>query len=191
VPVRIGLAGADPGEPTIEMLKTHIDRLKAVTGHDIQFVRNGTTNILVLFAEDPFTDIQNDPYKAQVAPIFQRDPNMLGTIALARGAVPCYSLTLRNAAERPYASLIGVSTRSSPEDRRTCLVKQLTRALGLLNTSNAIWSVTAAGFRHAELPSGDVRMLQLLYHSKLTQGMSQTEVRKLAPALLKELPPGG
>jgi hypothetical protein len=191
VPVRVGLAGADPGEPTVDMLRTHLDRLKAVTGHDIQFVRNGTANILVLFADDPFTDIQNEPYKTQVAPLFQRDPNMLNTIALARGAVPCYSLTLRNAQERPYASLVGVSARGGQDDRRTCLVKQLTRALGLLNTSNATWSVTAAGFRHAELPSGDVRMLQLLYSAKLTQGMPQAEVRKVAPAILKELPPGG
>jgi hypothetical protein len=84
-----------------------------------------------------------------------------------------------------------VSARGGPEDRRTCLVKQLTRALGLLNTSNATWSVTAAGFRHAELPSGDVRMLQLLYSPKLVQGMPQAEVRKVAPAILKELPPGG
>lgn len=191
VPVRVAVVGADPGEPTVEMLRTHLDRLKAITGHDIQFVKNGSANILVLFAEDPFTDIQNEPYKTQVAPLFQRDPNMLSTIALARGAVPCYSLTLRNAQERPYGSLVGVSSRSGIEDRRACLVKQLTRALGLLNTSNATWSVTAAGFRYAELPAGDVRMLQLLYSSKLTQGMPQTEVRKAAPAILKELPPGG
>lgn len=191
VPVRVGLAGIDPGEQTLDIVKTHLDRLKAITGHDIQFVRNGTANILVMFAEDPFTDVQSEPYRTQIAPLFQRDPNMLNTIALARGAVPCYSLTLRNAQERPYASLIGVSSRGNAEDRRACIVKQFTRAIGLLNTSNATWSVTAAGFRHAELPSGDVRMLQLLYSSKLTQGMTQTEVRKLAPDLLRQLPPGG
>lgn len=190
-PVRVGLAGIDPGEQTLDIVRTHLDRLKAITGHDIQFVRGGTANILVMFADDPFADVQSEPYRTQIAPLFQRDPTMINTIALARGAVPCYSLTLRNAQERPYASLIGVSSRSSVEDRRTCIVKQFTRALGLLNTSNAMWSVTAAGFRHAELPSGDVRMLQLLYSAKLTQGMTQTEVRKLAPDLLRQLPPGG
>jgi hypothetical protein len=191
VPVRVGLAGIDPGEQTLDVVRTHLDRLRAITGHDIQFVRNGTTNLMVMFAEDPFADVQSEPYRTQISPLFQRDPGMINTIALARGAVPCYSLTLRNAQERPYASLVGVSSRLGAEERRTCIVKQLTRALGLLNTSNATWSVTAAGFRHAELPSGDVRMLQLLYSTKLTQGMTLGEVRKLAPDLLKQLPPGG
>jgi hypothetical protein len=191
VPLRVGLAGIDPGEQTLDMLRTHLDRLRAITGHDIQFVRSGTTNLLVMFAEDPFADVQSEPYRSQITPLFQRDPGMINTIALARGAVPCYSLTLRNAQERPYASLVGVSSRIGTEERRTCIVKQLTRALGLLNTSNATWSVTAAGFRHAELPSGDVKMLQLLYSAKLTQGMTHTEVRKLAPDVLKQLAPGG
>ena len=136
-------------------------------------------------AADPLD--ATDP-RDPTAPLDSTDPRYL---ALARGAVPCYSLTLRNAQERPYASLVGVSSRMGTEERRTCIVKQLTRALGLLNTSNATWSVTAAGFRHAELPSGDVKMLQLLYSAKLTQGMTQTEVRKLAPDVLKQLAPGG
>lgn len=190
VPVRISLIGLPVPEPAMAIIRSHTERLKSITAQDIQLAGNGAGNVTIVWAEEPFTDIQNEPYRTQLTTFFQRDSSLVTMIALARGSAPCYALTLRNSAERPYASLVGISVRSSAEEQRACVIKQLTKVMGLLGTSNASWSVTAAGFRHLELPAGDIRMLKLLYHPRLTQGMGLAEVRKLAPDLIKDLPAG-
>ncbi|MBL8696931.1 MAG: DUF2927 domain-containing protein [Alphaproteobacteria bacterium] len=188
VPVRIGLMGLEAGEATLGVLREQIERLRVITGHDLQQVRDGGANVVVMFAEDPFADVEKEPYRGQLLPLFQRDPAMPGLIALARGSAPCFAFTLRGNNERPAASLVGLSTRSGPAEMRTCIVKLLPKVLGLGGLTDAFWSVTAAGFRHADLPNGDVRMLKLLYSPKLTQGMTLSEVKRLAPTVLKELP---
>lgn len=187
VPVRIALIGLPAPEPALAVIRAHTERLKAITGHDIQLAGNGAVNVTIVWAEEPFTDIQTEPYRTQLATFFQRDASLVTMIAMARGSAPCYALTLRNVAERPYAALVGISVRSSADEQRACVIKQLTKVTGLLGTSNASWSVTAAGFRHLDLPPGDIRMLKLLYHAKLTQGMGLGEVRKLAPELIKDV----
>ena len=188
VPVRIGLMGLEAGEQTTSVLREQIDRLRAITGHDVQLVREGGTNVVVMFAEDPFADVEKEPYRGQLLPLFQRDPAMPGLIALARGSAPCFAFTLRGNNERPAASLVGMSTRSGPSETRACIIKLLPKVLGLGGLTNSFWSVTAAGFRHSELPRADQRMLRLLYSQKLTQGMTLTEGKRLAPTILKELP---
>lgn len=187
VPVRIALIGMPAPEPALALIRSHTERLKAITGHDIQLAANGAGNVSIVWADEPFTDIQNEPYRTQLATFFQRDASLVTMIGMARGSAPCYALTLRNSAERPYAALVGISVKSSAEEQRACVIKQLTKVMGLLGTSNSSWSVTAAGFRHLDLPPGDVRMLKLLYHARLSQGMGLGEVRKLAPELVKEL----
>ncbi len=189
VPVRIALIGMPAPEPALAIIRDQTERLRAITGHDIQLAGTAAGNVSIVWADEPFTDIQTEPYRTQLATFFQRDASLITMIGMARGSAPCYALTLRNSAERPYAALVGISVRSSAEEQRACVIKQLTKVMGLLGTSNATWSVTAAGFRHLELPPGDVRMLKLLYHARLTQGMGLGEVRKLAPELIKELAP--
>ena len=187
VPVRIALIGMPAPEPALALIRSHTERLKAITGHDIQLAGNAAGNVSIVWADEPFTDIQNEPYRTQLATFFQRDASLVTMIGMARGSAPCYALTLRNSAERPYAALVGISVKNSAEEQRACVIKQLTKVMGLLSTSNSSWSVTAAGFRHLDLPPGDVRMLKLLYHPRLSQGMGLGEVRKLASELVKEL----
>lgn len=188
-PVRISLMGIEAAGDAQTLLREHVERLRAITGHDVQLVaEGGNPNVLVMFAEDPFADVEKEPYRAKLLPLFQRDPTMPGLIALARGAAPCFAFTLRGNNEQPTASLVGMSTRSAAAETRACVVKMLPKVLGLIGLSDSPWSVTAAGFRHAELPAGDVRLLQLLYSPKLTQGMTLTEVRRLAPTILREMP---
>ena len=184
-PIRVSVIGTGPSKVS-SLVQSHLEHLKYLTKHDIEYLPQGDVNYVVLMTPDIATDVLTT-HRALARNFFVSDAVMEQTVNSHRGKSQCYYVTAWNDA-LIQGALVVVPSGRDIATIYLCLIRQMAQALGLLyNGASPDFSVFSNATRFVDLTTQDMTFLRMLYDPRLKPGMSLDDVRRLAPEILRDI----
>ncbi len=159
-PIRVRIGGWR-SERSRTVVRDVLSRLSALSGLQIDLLEPGASraaNLTILFRD------KSIPGQALCNTFIDKYPNFVITKVRV------------------------VITSLNPQQRRHCIVEELTQSLGLVNDSPLVFpSIFNDSSRQQELHAWDEIMVQTLYHPRLYPGITVRKARPIFRAILAEL----
>lgn len=186
--IRVSVVGSGPAQ-IVPHVQSHLQHLKYLTNHDIEFMPQGDVNYVVLMTSDIAADVLTT-HRALARNFFVSDAAMEQIVNSHRGKSQCYYVATWNGS-LIQGALVVVPSGRDVATIYLCLIRQMAQALGLLyNGAPPDFSVFSNATRFVDLTTQDMTFLRMLYDPRLKPGMSFDEVRRLAPEILRDLEAG-
>ena len=183
-PLRVGVAGRAT-ERGLHSLNLHLHHLRTLTKLEIS--SGPDTNLFVIFAEDAVEEALTK-YRMLTRQFFPSEPALeesisryppsrrycFGFIGLTQHAIT--------------AGLLFVQRDRAPELVHACIVRELSRFTGLVGEiPGTAYSAFATNGVWLDLTPQDQLFLELLYDGRMQPGMTASEARAAAIAILADL----
>ena len=188
-PIRIGVTGEE-GFYYLPAVEQHIADLQEIISHPITLVRGGEADIMVVFLKKLAAD-EVEHYRSLYRPFFANDEAYEAQINKIRNdtfKAVCLT-TIRTIKSRGELTggIVFIPGEKKAAVAWQCIVEEITQALGLPNDSDTnFYSIFNDRSPHISLTSKDKQMLRLLYDPRLTAGMKEPEVRRVAAEVLQD-----
>jgi len=193
IPIRVGLLAEPDGDAGAHqaMTERHLAELAAATGLDIAMTAPEDSNLLVIFAPDPFEAARRQRHRYRH---LVRDPRAFDILLgqMEQNAT-CFGLLWGGwpSGRSIDFSVVFVRTDRGPRTVEGCLVQETAQVMGLLHDLDPeADSVFSDSGRQIHLTVRDHLLLRLLYNPRLQPGMGWQEVEPLARAALRDMRAG-
>ena len=188
VPLRIALIG-DVKERYIGYATEHIEEMAAISGRPVGLAGSDDANIVVIFSPEPFEQALTT-YRDYYRPFFISDVSMERITTAMKPEATCFGHIVidDNRPSEVIGAVILIPTDLGRFVVRSCIIEELTQAMGLFNDSDDIEpSIFNDSSPSMALTDHDRILLQLLYDERLRPGMSWEEAEPIVRKAVAEL----